>query len=102
MLTEPAGHGGQPPPMLFKPRLLGVEDVRRTCGVGRDLALQLMHEVGPVRIGRRLLVRPEDLDAHLSGLREETWPQKEDSRRGAHSQAADTEEVQRASAGSAT
>lgn len=68
-MAEPAGHGVQPPSMPFKPRLLGVEEVRRTCGLGRDLALQLMHEVGPVRIGRRLLVRPEDLDAHLAQLR---------------------------------
>ena len=69
MLTEPGDRL-----MLFKPRLIGVEEVRRTCGVGRDHALQLMHAAGPVRIGRRLLVRPDDLDAHLAQLRGDRQP----------------------------
>jgi hypothetical protein len=59
-------------PVAFKPRLLGVEDVRRACGgIGRDLAFQLMHEVGPVYLGRRLFVRPDDLDAHIAQLRQD-------------------------------
>ena len=57
--------------LLLRPRLLSLEQVRATCGgIGRDLALRIMAEVGVVHLGRRVFVRPEDLDAYLARLKE--------------------------------
>jgi|GEM_PF-5567871 len=57
---------------LLRPRLLSLEQVRVTCGgIGRDLALKVMAEVGVLHLGRRVFVRPEDLDAYLEKRREE-------------------------------
>jgi hypothetical protein len=59
-------------PILLRPRLLDLERVQQVCGnIGRDLALRTMHDVGVVRLGRRIFVRPEDLDRYLERLREE-------------------------------
>jgi hypothetical protein len=55
----------------LKPRLLlGVKDVQEQCGIGRDAALALMHLAGPVKLSRRLLCRPADLDRVFEQLRE--------------------------------
>lgn len=58
--------------LLLRPRLLyGVKDVMEATGLGRDACLQLLHKAGPVRVGRRLLARPTDLDKVLEQLRQE-------------------------------
>jgi len=55
--------------LLLRPRLLSLEQVRATCGgIGRDLGLRIMAEVGVVHLGRRVFVRPADLDAYLEKL----------------------------------
>lgn len=58
--------------LLLRPRLLNLEQVREVCGgIGRDLALQLIHAAGPTKIGRRIFVSPDALDRHLEQLRQE-------------------------------
>lgn len=60
-------------PIFLKPRLLlGVKEVIAATGLGRDAVLQLMHSVpgGPVRVGKRLLVTPADLEKVFESLRE--------------------------------
>ncbi len=58
-------------PLLLRPRLLNLDQVREACGgIGRDLALQVMHAAGVVHLGRRIFVRPEDLDRYLEEQRE--------------------------------
>lgn len=57
---------------LLRPRLLSLEQVRASCGgIGRDLGLRIMAEVGVLHLGRRVFVRPADLDAYLERRREE-------------------------------
>jgi len=57
---------------FLRPRLLSLEQVRTTCGgIGRDLALKVMAEVGVVHLGRRVFVRPEALDAYLEKRQQE-------------------------------
>jgi len=59
--------------LLLRPRLLNLEQVREVCGgIGRDLGLRVMAECGKVSLGRRVFVRPEDLDSYLERLREAT------------------------------
>lgn len=50
------------------PLLLDAQDVARLCRVDRHQALLLMHAAGSVRLGRRVRVRPADLDAYLARL----------------------------------
>lgn len=57
---------------LLRPRLLSLEQVRESCGgIGRDLALDVMHAAGVTRLGRRIFVSPEALDRELARRREE-------------------------------
>lgn len=78
--SRPAvGSSGQVVPMAeqlsVRARLLNLEQVREVCGhVGRDLALETMHAAGVTRLGRRIFVRPSDLDAYLERKKEEGPP----------------------------
>ena len=59
--------------LLLRPRLLNLEQVREACGgIGRDLALQVMHGAGVTRLGRRIFVSPAALDRYLEQLAGET------------------------------
>lgn len=61
------------PVLVLRPRLLNLEQVREVCGgIGRDLALQVMHAAGPTKLGRRIFVDPDALDRHLERLKEGT------------------------------
>jgi hypothetical protein len=51
------------------PALLQLEDVKRICGVGSNQAYLLMHGAGPIKLGRSIRVRPQDLSAYLERLR---------------------------------
>jgi hypothetical protein len=51
------------------PALLQLEDVKRICGVGSNQAYVLMHAAGPIKFGRSIRVRPQDLAAYLERLR---------------------------------
>jgi hypothetical protein len=63
-------------PLVLKPRLLlGVKDVQEQTGLGRDAVLVLMRRAGPIRAaGRRLLVRPADLERVFEELKEDGPP----------------------------
>jgi hypothetical protein len=49
--------------------LLSAKEVAELCGLGRHAALELMHRAGAVVIGRRVRVRPADLDAYFVATR---------------------------------
>jgi hypothetical protein len=51
------------------PMLLDAKQVAASCGVDRHEALRLMHAAGAVILGRRVRVRPQDLDDYLSRIR---------------------------------
>ena len=55
----------------FQPSLLTVRDVMAVCQVHRDRAFEVMHAAGPIRLGRSLRVRQEDLDDYLARRAEE-------------------------------
>ncbi|MHB8613553.1 MAG: hypothetical protein ACYDAL_14160 [Candidatus Dormibacteraceae bacterium] len=58
--------------LVLRHRLLNLEQVREVCGgIGRDLALDVMHAAGVTRLGRRIFVSPERLDVELERRREE-------------------------------
>jgi hypothetical protein len=50
------------------PPLLTVQDIRHICRIGERQAYELAHAVGPIKLGRSLRVRTEDLTAYLQGL----------------------------------
>ena len=50
------------------PPLLTVRDIRRICCIGERQAYELAHAVGPIKLGRSLRVRAEDLSAYLREL----------------------------------
>lgn len=60
-------------PILLQPArlLLDVKGLMKATGLGRDACLQLLHRAGPVRVGRRLLARPSDIERVLEQLRVE-------------------------------
>ena len=53
------------------PRLIDVKELMRSTGLGRDACLKLLHRAGPVRVGRRLLARPADIERVFEQLRVE-------------------------------
>lgn len=53
------------------PRLVDVKELMKSTGLGRDACLNLLHRAGPVRVGRRLLARPADIERVFEQLREE-------------------------------
>jgi hypothetical protein len=55
-------------PIPVRPLLWGLREVMAATGLGRDAAYALMHRAGAVRIGCRLRVRPQDLEAYLAQL----------------------------------
>ncbi len=63
-------------PVLLQPTrlLLDVKDLMQSTGLGRDACLDLLHRSGPIRVGRRLLARPADIDRVFEQLREEVPP----------------------------
>ncbi len=60
-------------PTLLRPTrlLLDVKALMQTTGLGRDACLKLLHRAGPVRMGRRLLARPADIERVFEELRQE-------------------------------
>jgi hypothetical protein len=50
------------------PPLLTVRDIRRICRIGERQAYELAHAVGPIKLGRSLRVRTEDLNTYLREL----------------------------------
>jgi hypothetical protein len=50
------------------PALLTVRDIQRICRCGERQAYELAHRVGPIKLGRSLRVRSEDLNAYLREL----------------------------------
>lgn len=58
-------------PILLQPTrlLLDVKGLMQATGLGRDACLNLLHRAGPVRVGRRLLARPADVERVLEQLR---------------------------------
>ena len=45
--------------------LLTIEDLCRTLGIGKTTAYQLVKEMKHVKIGRRILVPEEELNAYI-------------------------------------
>lgn len=60
-----------PDQVLVSPRLLDTERVMQMCSCGRHAARALILSAGPVRLGRSLRVRIEDLDRELERRKEE-------------------------------
>ena len=52
--------------------LLTVSDVQRLTRCGKRQAYELMHAAGPLKVGRSLRLRPEDLVAYQERLRRGT------------------------------
>jgi len=63
-------------PIFLQPTriLVDVKELMQSTGLGRDACLSLLHRAGPVRVGRRLLARPADIDRVFEELREEVEP----------------------------
>ena len=51
------------------PALLDIEDIKRIAKVGTNQAYSIAHGAGPIKLGRSLRVRPQDLAAYLERLR---------------------------------
>ena len=51
------------------PALLDLEDVKRLTKLGSNAAYAIMHAAGPIKFGRSLRVRPQDLADYLERLR---------------------------------
>lgn len=53
-------------------------DVSRKLGCGRSKAILIIHEIGPVYIGRTACIREEDLDRHIAehGGVKVKWPRR--------------------------
>lgn len=60
----------QDAPEAGAPRLLTVEDLGRMLSIGPRGARKMLErgEIPSLRLGRRLYVRPADLEAHLAAL----------------------------------
>jgi hypothetical protein len=60
------------PTVVFDvPELLDLRDVKRITKVGDNQAYAIMHAAGPIKFGRSLRVRPQDLASYLDRQREE-------------------------------
>jgi hypothetical protein len=51
------------------PALLTIDDIKRIAKVGTNQAYAIAHAAGPIKFGRSLRVRPQDLAAYLERLR---------------------------------
>lgn len=54
-------------------RLLGIPDIRQEYGLGRQTCYAVFSMLPMVRVGRRFLVRREDLEALLERAAVEGW-----------------------------
>jgi hypothetical protein len=62
-------HAQSDSPSVGLPPLLDIKDVRRIFGVSPDIAYQIMHSCGVIKLGRSLRVRPEDLESYIEQQR---------------------------------
>jgi hypothetical protein len=51
------------------PALLDIDDIKRLAKVETNQAYAIAHGAGPIKLGRSLRVRPQDLAAYLERLR---------------------------------
>lgn len=61
--------------LALRAQLLTLEDVRELLPmIGENTARELMHQAGGWKLGRHLVLHPDDLAAHLDSLRKKSGP----------------------------